>query len=81
MPICMAVTRMSPYLKVRGDFTQQLVDWTRNNTSYQLNTAGVSFAAMPHAGERMYFTPEQGDAKSGIAVDCVGTKAFMVIIR
>lgn len=80
-PICVTVMRTSPYLKVRGNFTQQLVDWTRNNTSYQIDTAGVTFAKMPRDKERMYFTPESGDVKSGIAVDCKGKQGLTITLR
>ena len=75
------VEKASPYLKARGNFTQPLVDWTRNGTSYQIDTAGVAFAAMPRDKERMYFTPESGDTKSGIAVDCKGRQGLAMIIR
>ena len=75
------VDRSSPYLKVRGDFTQQLLDWSSSTAGTKLNTAGVSFAAMPRAGERMYFTPAEGDAKSGVAIDCIGQKGLAVVVR
>ena len=79
--ILFSVDKTSPYLKVRGNFTQQLVDWTRNGTAYQINTSGVQFARMPRDKERMYFTPESGDTKSGIAVDCKGRQGLAVVIR
>ena len=75
------VDRSSPYLKVRGDFTQQLLDWSSSTAGTKLNTAGVSFAAMPRAGERMYFTPAEGDAKSGVAIDCIGQKGLAIVLR
>jgi hypothetical protein len=75
------VDRSSPYLKARGDFTQQLLDWSSSTADPKLNTAGVSFANMPRDKERMYFTPESGDTKSGIAVDCKGRQGLAVVIR
>jgi hypothetical protein len=75
------VDRSSPYLKARGDFTQQLLDWSSSTAGTKLNTAGVSFANMPRDKERMYFTPESGDTKSGIAVDCKGRQGLAVVVR
>ena len=75
------VDRNSPYLKARGDFTQQLLDWSSSTADPKLNTAGVTFARMPRDKERMYFTPESGDVKSGIAVDCKGKQGLSIILR
>ena len=75
------VDRSSPYLKARGDFTQQLLDWSSSTADPKLNTEGVSFANMPRDKERMYFTPESGDTKSGIAVDCKGRQGLAVVVR
>ena len=75
------VDRSSPYLKARGDFTQQLLDWSSSTADPKLNTSGVQFARMPRDKERMYFTPESGDTKSGIAVDCKGRQGLAMIIR
>jgi len=75
------VDRSSPYLKVRGNFTQQLVDWSTSTAETKLNIDGVAFAAMPREGETMYFTPVQGETKSGIAVSCLGPSGFAIIFR
>ena len=71
----------SPYLKVRGDFDQQLLDWSTSSADTKLNTSGVALADMRRAGEGLYFTPKGDSAKDGIAAHCVGTKAFTIIIR
>ena len=74
------IADMSPYLKIRGNFTQQLADWTYGDVTYQVDTTAITFATGPH-GEEMYFTPVEGDAKSGIAVDCCGKGGFVVILK
>ena len=83
MPICMAVLRSSPYLKVRGNFTQQLVDWSTSTAETKLNTAGVTLGSMPRAGmgETMYFTPTAGESKSGIAANCRGRSGLEIKFR
>ena len=77
------VDRKSPYLKVRGNFTQQLVDWSTSTAETKLNTGGVVLTDMPKLamGETIYFTPTAGEAKSGIAADCRGRTGFEIRLR
>jgi len=81
--VTFTVDRSSPYLKVRGNFTQQLVDWSTSTAETKLNTSGVSLADMPKAamGETIYFTPTVGESKSGIAVQCRGKSGLIVTLR
>lgn len=72
----------SPYLAGSQRFRQQLVDWTYNGNSYEVNTSGVSFAEMKFAPTAcMYFTPEVGDTKTGIAAYCYTQKGACIIFR
>ena len=79
--VAFSVLQTSPYLNVRGNFTQDLVAWTRNGTDYVIDTDGITFAGMPREGETMYFTPVQGETKSGIAVSCLGSSGIAIIVR
>lgn len=79
--VTFTVDRSSPYLKVRGNFTQQLVDWSTSSAATKLNTDGVAFGAVPRVGEFFYFTPTEGEAKSGVAVSCLGSSGFAIIVR
>ena len=80
--VVFAVDKASPYLAVRGKFTQKLVDWTRGSTEYAIDTAGVTLAEMPGSKKsRIYFTPETGETKSGIAAFCYGKDGFAVVVR
>ena len=79
--VTLKVDRSSPYLKVRGNFTQQLVDWSTSSAATKLNTDGVAFGAVPRVGEFFYFTPTEGEAKSGIAVSCLGSSGIAIIVR
>ena len=80
-PLMFKVDKTSPYRKVRGDFTQQLLDWSTSAAESKINTAGVTLAASDRAGETLYFTPVEGDAKSGVSIDCIGQKSFAVVVR
>ena len=72
----------SPYLATANRFRQQLVDWTYNNTSYSVNTDAISFVAMKYAPKAgMYFTPEDGATKSGVAAYCYTEKGMQIIFR
>ena len=77
-----SIDEKSPYLAVKSKFRQPLVDWTYNNTAYSVNTAAISFAEMKYAPTaRMYFTPESGEAKSGVEAYCYTQKGTMIIVR
>ena len=77
-----SIDMKSPYLVVKSKFRQPLVDWTYNNTAYSVNTAAISFAEMKYAPTaRMYFTPESGEAKSGVEAYCYTQKGTMIIVR
>lgn len=77
-----AVDMKSPYLATTNRFRQQLVDWTYNNASYSVNTDAISFVAMKYAPKaRMYFTPEEGSTKSGVAAYCYTEKGTQIIFR
>ena len=77
-----AVDPASPYLATSNRFRQQLVDWTYNSASYPVNTGAISFAAMKYAPKAcMYFTPEDGATKSGVAAYCYTEKGAQIIIR
>ena len=77
-----SVDLKSPYLAGSSRFHQQLVDWTYNGSSYAVNTSAVSFAEMKYAPTAcMYFTPESGETKSGVAAYCYTQKGTCIIIR
>ena len=72
----------SPYLAVKSKFVQQLVDWTYNNNSYAVNTSAIAFGEMKYAPTaHMYFTPVEGDTKTGVAACCYTQKGTCIIVR
>ena len=80
--LAFAVDMKSPYLAGSSRFRQQLVDWTYNGNSYEVNASAVSFAEMKYAPTAcMYFTPESGETKSGVAAYCYTQKGTCIIIR
>lgn len=81
--LAFAIDVKSPYLAVKSKFRQPLVDWTYNNTAYEVNADAISLAEMKYAPTaRMYFTPEEGGAtKSGVEAYCYTQKGTQVIIR
>ncbi|MBQ6137336.1 MAG: DUF2341 domain-containing protein [Kiritimatiellae bacterium] len=81
--LAFSIDEKSPYLAVRTKFRQPLVDWTYNNTAYEVNADAISLAEMKYAPTaRMYFTPEEGGAtKSGVEAYCYTQKGFAVFVR
>ena len=72
----------SPYIAVKSKFVQSLVDWTYNNSSYEVNTSAIAFGEMRYAPTAcMYFTPESGETKSGVAAYCYTQKGTCIIVR
>ena len=80
--LAFAIDVKSPYLAVKSKFRQPLVDWTYNNTAYAVNTDAISFGEMKYAPAAcMYFTPVDGETKSGVEAYCYTQKGTQVIIR
>ena len=77
-----SIDEKSPYLAVKSKFRQPLVDWTYNNTAYAVNTDAISFGEMKYAPAAcMYFTPVDGETKSGVEAYCYTQKGTCIIVR
>ena len=77
-----SIDEKSPYIAVKSKFVQSLVDWTYNNSSYEVNTSAIAFGEMRYAPTAcMYFTPESGETKSGVAAYCYTQKGTCIIVR
>ena len=80
--LAFAIDKESPYLAVKSKFRQPLVDWTYNNTAYEVNTGAISFGEMKYAPRaHMYFTPESGETKSGVEAYCYTQKGTCIVVR
>lgn len=80
--LAFAIDVKSPYLTAKSRFVQPLVDWTYNNTAYAVNTDAISFGEMKYAPTAcMYFTPVEGDTKTGVAAYCYTQKGTCIIVR
>ena len=77
-----SIDEKSPYIAAKSKFVQLLVDWTYNNNSYAVNTSAITFGEMKYAPTaHMYFTPELGETKSGVAAYCYTQKGTYIIVR
>ena len=80
--LAFSIDEKSPYIAAKSKFVQLLVDWTYNNNSYAVNTSAITFGEMKYAPTaHMYFTPELGEAKSGVAAYCYTQKGTYIIVR
>ena len=77
-----SIDEKSPYIAAKSKFVQLLVDWTYNNNSYAVNTSAITFGEMKYAPTaHMYFMPELGETKSGVAAYCYTQKGTYIIVR
>ncbi len=65
-PVVFSVSRTSPCRGTQESFTKPLLDWSLNGGT--VDTAGVVLSPMSGMG-RLYYTPEDSAAKSGVAMD------------
>lgn len=82
--VTFVVDKASPYLKSRGKFDQQLVDWSTSAAQTKLDTAGITLTDMPRSSvshAQMYFTPKSDAAKSGVACECRGSQGMFITLR
>ena len=69
-------------VEVPQGWLQPLVDWTYNNTAYTVNADAIALGEMKYAPTAcMYFTPESGETKSGVAAYCYTQKGTCIIVR
>ena len=82
--VTFVVDKASPYLKARGKFDQQLVDWSTSAAQTKLDTTGIALTDMPRSSvshAQMYFTPKSDAAKSGVACECRGSQGMFITLR
>ena len=76
-----SVDPQSPFFTAQTQprITQQLVDWTYNDTDYTVNQGGIKFAASPKV--KFAYTPEEGSTKSGVVATLETALGTVVLFR